>query len=167
MFDTAQILTKDFAIHRGIIAGFENGKILVKPEKEEENLPCDFLRTTREPLPPITIRDSVLYVLDADKEQGYILGLVDSYSQVNQENPNKDTLNYPDAQVEVEMPGKLKKVRVSGKTIHIEADDEIQLKCGKGSILINNQGKIVIRGTNLISRSSGMNKIKGAAVNIN
>jgi hypothetical protein len=61
----------------------------------------------------------------------------------------------------------LKGVLVDGKRVTIEAADEIMLKCGRGSILIRKDGKIVIKGTDLLSRSSGRHRVKGASVNIN
>ena len=57
--------------------------------------------------------------------------------------------------------------RLDGKRIVLEADDEIELKCGKGSITIRKDGKIVVKGTNLLSRSSGPHRIKGGNVAIN
>jgi len=60
-----------------------------------------------------------------------------------------------------------KNVVVNGKRITIEADDELELKCGKGCITIGKDGRVVVRGTHLVSRSSGVNKIKGGAVRIN
>ena len=57
--------------------------------------------------------------------------------------------------------------QVDGKKITLSAKDEIILKCGKSSILLRRDGKIVIKGADLISRSSSSNKIKGASVNIN
>jgi uncharacterized protein (DUF2345 family) len=56
---------------------------------------------------------------------------------------------------------------IDNDRIVLDAKREIVLKCGKGSITINKDGKIVILGTNLISRSRGRNKIKGASVSIN
>jgi len=56
---------------------------------------------------------------------------------------------------------------VDGKRVVIEARQEILLRCGKGYILIREDGRIVIKGTDLLSRSSGINKIKGGAVRIN
>ncbi len=56
---------------------------------------------------------------------------------------------------------------VDNERIVFDAKKEIVLKCGKGSITIKKDGKIVILGTNLISRSRGQNKIKGASVSIN
>jgi hypothetical protein len=61
-------------------------------------------------------------------------------------------------------------------TIHSIVDDEqvvlnarrkIELRCGKGSITITPDGKIVLRGTHLLSRSSGPLRIKGGHVDIN
>lgn len=56
---------------------------------------------------------------------------------------------------------------VDGKRIIFNAKEEIVLRCGKGSITLKKDGKVVIRGTNLISRASVTNKIKGGAVQIN
>jgi hypothetical protein len=56
---------------------------------------------------------------------------------------------------------------VDGERVVFEAKKEIVLKCGKGSIKIRKDGKIVIKGTDLLSRSSGGNRIKGGSVNIN
>ena len=58
-------------------------------------------------------------------------------------------------------------IQIDGRQIMIEAEDEIFLKCGKGSIQIRRDGKIIIKGTDLISRSSGPQRIRGASVNIN
>jgi len=57
--------------------------------------------------------------------------------------------------------------RVDGKQVKIEAQEEITLQCGRGSITIRKDGKIVIKGTHLLSRSSGPLRIKGARVDIN
>lgn len=57
--------------------------------------------------------------------------------------------------------------RLDGKRVVLEAEKEIQLKCGKGSITIKKDGKIIIKGTELLSRSSGTNRVKGASVRIN
>lgn len=56
---------------------------------------------------------------------------------------------------------------VDGKRVVIEAQEEIELKCGQGSITIRKDGKIVVKGTNLLSRSSGPNRIKGGSINLN
>ncbi len=58
-------------------------------------------------------------------------------------------------------------IRVDGKRITFEAEDEVLLKCGKGSIHLRKDGKIIIKGTHILSRSSGPNRVKGASVAIN
>lgn len=56
---------------------------------------------------------------------------------------------------------------VDGETVTIEAEREILLKCGEGSIHIRRDGKIIVKGTDILSRSSGRQRIRGASVNIN
>ena len=49
----------------------------------------------------------------------------------------------------------------------VTAEREIVLKCGEASITLTRAGKVLIKGAYILSRSSGYNKIKGAAVDIN
>lgn len=58
-------------------------------------------------------------------------------------------------------------VFADAKRVKIDATDEILLKCGKSSILLRRDGHIIIKGAEIVSRSSGTNKIKGASVAIN
>ena len=57
--------------------------------------------------------------------------------------------------------------KLEGDQITIKAGTEIVFKCGKASITLTKAGKIIVRGTYLLNRSSGVNKIKGASVQIN
>ncbi len=56
---------------------------------------------------------------------------------------------------------------VDGERKTLTAKKEIVLRCGKASITLTRAGKIIIRGTYLLNRSSGVNKIKGGSVQIN
>ena len=49
----------------------------------------------------------------------------------------------------------------------LTAGREIVLRCGEASITLTRAGKVLIRGTYILTRSSGANRIKGAAVEIN
>jgi len=49
----------------------------------------------------------------------------------------------------------------------ISAEREIVLRCGDSSITLTRAGKVIIKGNYILSRSTGYNKIKGAAVDIN
>jgi len=57
--------------------------------------------------------------------------------------------------------------QVDGEEYVVTAKKRIRLQCGKGSITITRDGKIILRGTNLLSRSSGPLRIKGGHVEIN
>jgi hypothetical protein len=57
--------------------------------------------------------------------------------------------------------------QIDGRRVVLTAEREIVLRCGKASITLTRAGKILIRGAYLLSRSSGVNKIKGGSVQIN
>ncbi|MBA2479301.1 MAG: hypothetical protein H0V44_01460 [Planctomycetes bacterium] len=52
-------------------------------------------------------------------------------------------------------------------SVVIEAVADLTLRCGEGSITIRKDGKILIRGTDLVSHAKRLNRIKGASVAIN
>jgi len=56
---------------------------------------------------------------------------------------------------------------LDGGRLVLSADREIVLRCGKASITLTRAGKIILRGAYLLSRSSGVNRIKGGSVQIN
>jgi hypothetical protein len=58
-------------------------------------------------------------------------------------------------------------VQADGERHVIEAEREIVLRCGDASITLTRSGKVIIKGNYILSRSSGYNKIKGAAIDIN
>ena len=51
--------------------------------------------------------------------------------------------------------------------LELIAEREIVLRCGEASLTLTRAGKIILRGTYVLSRSSGVNKIKGGSVQIN
>ena len=58
-------------------------------------------------------------------------------------------------------------VKLDGQRLVLSADQEIVLRCGQASITLTRAGKVLIRGAYLLSRSSGVNRIKGGSVQIN
>ena len=56
---------------------------------------------------------------------------------------------------------------VDGKRVRVMAQDEIVLECGSASITLRRNGRVVIRGTYVETRSDGTNRIKGGQVQIN
>lgn len=57
--------------------------------------------------------------------------------------------------------------RVDGKRVRVTAEDEIVLECGEASITLRRNGRVVIRGAYVETRSRGTNRIKGGNVRIN
>jgi hypothetical protein len=56
---------------------------------------------------------------------------------------------------------------LDGERLVLTADQEIVLRCGKASLTLTRAGKVLLQGTYLLSRSSGVNRIKGGSVQIN
>lgn len=49
----------------------------------------------------------------------------------------------------------------------VTAEKQLTLRCGESSITLTAAGKIIIRGKYIVSRSSGVQRIKGGSVQIN
>lgn len=49
----------------------------------------------------------------------------------------------------------------------IKANDKIELQCGKASLTLSADGKIELRGTKIVTHSTGLNHIRGASVKLN
>jgi hypothetical protein len=56
---------------------------------------------------------------------------------------------------------------VDGRRIRVVAKDEIVFLCGKASITMRRNGKLIVRGTHVETNSEGTNRIKGGQVKIN
>jgi len=67
----------------------------------------------------------------------------------------------------VEQEKQLTTAELDGESIVLSARQNITLKCGKASITLTKSGKVILRGAYLLSRSSGVNRIKGGSVQIN
>jgi hypothetical protein len=53
------------------------------------------------------------------------------------------------------------------ESVQITASKDLTLSCGDASITLTHAGKVLIRGAYVLSRSSGVNRIKGGSVQIN
>jgi hypothetical protein len=59
------------------------------------------------------------------------------------------------------------RTEIDGVKLVLTAEREIVLRCGEASITLTRAGKVLIQGTFVLTKSSGANRIKGAAVEIN
>jgi uncharacterized protein (DUF2345 family) len=56
---------------------------------------------------------------------------------------------------------------VDGNKLELSAADEITLRCGKSSITLNKNGKILIKGEHMLNRTAGSYKIKSGSIQLN
>jgi len=56
---------------------------------------------------------------------------------------------------------------IAAEQLLFSARTDIMFKCGEASIMLTRAGKVLIRGQYVLSRSGGVNAIKGGTVQIN
>lgn len=49
----------------------------------------------------------------------------------------------------------------------VEAREQLELRCGPASLTLFADGRVEIRGTQILSRSEGANRVQGASVHLN
>ncbi|MGX8009535.1 DUF6484 domain-containing protein [Mesorhizobium sp. ORM8.1] len=54
-----------------------------------------------------------------------------------------------------------------GENVRINAEERLELRCGKATIVLEKDGHITIRGTYLVSHASASNRIRGGSINLN
>ena len=126
----------------------------------------DFLpNQTGEPLPArATVvleeahvgRDVALLFEQGDPRKPIVMGLMWIPADIPAGSTNEDVV-----------PKKHVTVSADGERVTLAAEREIVLRCGEASITLTRAGKVLIRGKYLLSRSSGVNRIKGGSVQIN
>jgi len=72
-----------------------------------------------------------------------------------------------DVLAETLTPAAPKDVELDGDVLTLEGRRSVVLRCGQASITLRRDGKVIVRGTELLSRATGRNRIKGASVAIN
>jgi hypothetical protein len=58
-------------------------------------------------------------------------------------------------------------VDADGERMIVSAKEQLVLRCGKASITLTKAGKVLIDGTYVSSKSSGVNRVKGGSVQLN
>ena len=82
----------------------------------------------------------------ADGAKGYVLGVIQPYlAQDEHKDENKQ----------------------EPTELNLKARESIELTCGESMLSMDKNGKIVLRGTDITTRASGANKVKGATIRLN
>ena len=136
------------ALLRGMIVEIlDDGEISVQisPDADESSrIRCDYLETGQGPPPLLVPGDLVLVLRPAALGQnGCVLGRIGRYRP-----PAVEPDAVPDHVV-------------------IEAGESLTIKCGEGSVDLRKDGKVMIRGSDVLSRAKRTNRIKGGSVAIN
>ncbi len=66
----------------------------------------------------------------------------------------------------LDAPGQVQ-IDADGERLIISAKEQLVLQCGKASITLTKAGKVLIQGSYVSSRSTGVNRIKGGSVQLN
>ena len=54
-----------------------------------------------------------------------------------------------------------------GQRLVVEAGREVVLRCGKASLTLTADGRVTIRGAEILSRASGANRVQGGSIQLN
>ncbi|MGC3998846.1 MAG: DUF6484 domain-containing protein [Anaeromyxobacter sp.] len=65
------------------------------------------------------------------------------------------------------LPRAGKTARLDGKRVELEGQDEVVLRCGKASLTLRRDGKVVLRGVNVVTQADQVHKVRGGKVQIN
>jgi len=64
------------------------------------------------------------------------------------------------------VPGQVQ-IDADGERMVVSAKEQLVLQCGKASITLTRTGKVLIQGSYVSSRSTGVNRVKGGSVQLN
>lgn len=53
------------------------------------------------------------------------------------------------------------------KRVEICADEELTIRCGEGSITIRKDGKVLIKGLDVVSHAKRSNRVRGGSIQLN
>jgi hypothetical protein len=149
----------DEAVRQGAVERVDvDGNIHVRDSIDaRQTVACLHLRASKSSPPEYRVGDAVLYVIPEGAQTGCVLGIVEPYRAP------QDRLSGL-----LQQTGKQPSTTtVEDDVVRIKASKGLVIECGQGTIIITQDGKIQIKGTEVLSRARGMNKIKGAGVDIN
>jgi len=63
--------------------------------------------------------------------------------------------------------GEQMEVQADGERMIVSAQQQLVLRCGKASITLTRAGKVLIEGAYILSKSTGVNRVKGGSVQLN
>jgi hypothetical protein len=134
----------------GVLVGWDNGGPLVDFEGNGRGpLRARVMGSPNQPRPGSPAQQEVVLMVDRkSRRQPVLLGLL---SPLGTDGAGTTDLE----------------ARVDGRRVELDGRDEVVLRCGEASITLRRNGRILIRGVQVETRASGLNRIKGGSVAIN
>ncbi|MFP2930246.1 DUF6484 domain-containing protein [Pyxidicoccus sp. 3LG] len=65
------------------------------------------------------------------------------------------------------LPEAPKEARVDNRRVLLEGHDEVVLRCGKATLILRADGRVVLRGVEVLTEAEGVHRIRGGKVKIN
>jgi hypothetical protein len=100
-------------------------------------------------------QDAVLIFADGDPRRPVLLALLRSDTPL------------VDAILQGSLPSAEKTARVDGQRVEIEGREEVLLRCGKATLTLRRDGKVVLRGVEITTQADRVQRIRGGKVQIN
>jgi hypothetical protein len=151
---SALIATAGAVLTRGVVVGLAaDGAVIIECSGRDDDLvSCDVLEGPLSHRVDLLPGEGVLVWLSEDCDRGVVLGRI--------------------APARLEMPAIVTSAAPSTGNetpdeLVIEAKHSLTLRVGRGSITIREDGKILIKGSDLVSHAQRVNRIKGGSVAIN
>jgi len=141
-----------FGVQRGVLVGMkDDGRTPLVVFPGQAGNAAIAARTTLDLHGAQVGREVVLMFENGDRARPIIMGCL----------TRQDGTERPDL-----VPGNVE-VEADGKRLLVTAKEQLVLRCGKATITLTKDGKVLIQGTYISSRSSGVNRIKGGSVQLN
>lgn len=123
----------------------ETGEILIQTDSEPSAcVLCDYLVTTPGPQLLLSTGDPVLVLLPTSEGgKGCVLGKIGVYKKPK---PTEEPVP---------------------EHVLVEARKELTLRCGQGKVTLRHDGKILVKGQDVVSHARRSQRIKGGSVSIN
>lgn len=124
---------------------------LIDGEPRVRLLPGEDLLVARAlvPLGPSDLgRELAIAFIGGDRSRPLILGLLHT----------PETLTNAPETIELE---------IDGHQVAIQAATQLTLRCGKASITLDADGRIVIKGAQILTQASGSHRIRGSSIQLN
>ena len=145
----------------GSITGIDKkGLILIDfPGNTLGPLPARFIESIKQKLLKhgVPINDKILIIFEND-DPGLPI-IIDAICYTLDDQAENDAVAFQVQETE--------DVTIDGRRVTFDAKEQIELRCGKSSIILTRAGKVLIRGAYLFNRSTGVNRIKGGSVQLN